>query len=283
MPITARIGTASGGRQPARQRRADHRCRRARRRAPGRAASSGCRPRCRAGPSTEIVSATDPTSTRPRLPGSGAWRSMCAPTPASSSGTISAALPTSARRNVSSPRPSGPAAWNQTAITVTARARGRPARRRRGGARAASSRAVAALRPTARASPPSAAANARHTPANTRPTPANSATTVDRRFGAAAFGPTARRRTGPCARLDGRLRVPVLTCPTLTLNWRVAREARRVARSAERPAAARSACSCSICSGVASTSGSRTGPASMPRSRSPALTRIEPWVRKMPV
>ncbi len=57
-----------------------------------------------------------PTTVRPRACGSGAWRSMCAAAPTSSSGRTIAPLPISARMPVASPCPIGPAAWNQTAI-----------------------------------------------------------------------------------------------------------------------------------------------------------------------
>ena len=79
----------------------------------------------------------------------------------STSGTSSAPLPTTARAPVSIQCPIGPAAWNQTPMTLirpsTSTPSAAPSRRCSGGR----SRAVAALRPAARASPPTTVASAR--------------------------------------------------------------------------------------------------------------------------
>jgi hypothetical protein len=102
-------------------------------------------------------------------------------------------------------RPTGPAAWNQTAMTLIRAAastpRATPSRRCSGGR----SRAVAALRPAARASPPSTVASARHTAAIALPMPMNGAAQGlrPRRLGAVLVVRPDDFRVG------GRVRVPI--------------------------------------------------------------------------
>ena len=137
-------------------------------------------------PSTQIASASVPTIMRPRACGSGAWRSMCAAPPTSSSGRMIAPLPINARIPVARPCPIGPAAPNHTAIAVIrprARMPSATPSRRCSGSR---SRAVAALRPAARANPPTIAASPFHSARNSRAIPMNGTSSGD--------GP--RRRAG---------------------------------------------------------------------------------------
>jgi hypothetical protein len=108
-------------------------------------------------------------------------------------------------------RPIGPAAWNHTAMMLinpkAMTPSAAPSRLCSGG----SSRAVAALRPAARAVPPTSVATARQIAAIARPTPER----------AAAMGERLPRRVAALVGLRrdvGRLRVAVLTRPTLTLN-----------------------------------------------------------------
>ncbi len=172
-------------------------------------------------PVTDSSTARPPTSIRPRRSGCGCWRSRCTAARTSSTGSSSAALPTSSRNRPVIASPSGPAAVNQTAIAEirprASTARPAPSRRCAG----SRSRAVAALRPTARASVPTATPSARQSWARACPMTVR----AGRRRGCRAAGrdagralergrragaePPDRVRPGPDAFFDAGCRVLV--------------------------------------------------------------------------
>ena len=225
---------------------------------------------------------------RPRESGCGAWRSMCA---AAAEQHDRQQQPRRCRsrpaRATDRPWPTGPAAPNQTRRSMTRPKASTPSAtpsRRCSGSR---SRAVAALRPAARATPPTT--RRERAPERTRAA-CPSREERQQEWRRRALRPRGRRARRP--RVDrevvlagGRAGAGRRAChpATLTLNSTVTGERATPAHGAESPAAARSARRWLISCSVASTSGGRTGPTSRPRSRSPALTRIVPCVRKMPV
>ena len=170
-----------------------------------------------AGRSRSSPIAVQPTSSRPRRSGCGCWRSRCTAQQTSSTGTVTAALPSMVRSKPAISRPSAPAAVNQTADAeirpAPSTASPAPSRRWAG----SSSRAVAALRPTARARVPAISPSADQIRPSSRASTASGARCPRERRRAGL-----ERPAGPPAREDAgllagacRVLVPLVaaTCP----------------------------------------------------------------------
>ena len=100
-------------------------------------------------------------------------------------------------------------------------------------------------------------------------------------IGCARWCPPSHRTTGQrrASFRFGRVRDP----PTISKRDGPSHRSDQPTASSSRPAAASEPRRASISASVATTSGERTPPTPRPRSSSPAFTRMQPWVAKMPV